>query len=74
MSNSKGVYSPVTTVKKGVISGLLSLVPAVFGAIAAAVAAPNVAVALGHQWPTLPVAAIIGAVVGLNNWVKNRAK
>lgn len=67
-------YSAGTTVKKGLVASALSLLPAIFGAVTAAAAAPDVAVALGRQWPTLPVAAIVGFLVGLNNWYKNRGK
>lgn len=72
---SSGVeYSVARTAKKCVVASVLSLLPAVFGAVCAAVAAPDVAVTLGHQWPALPVAAVVGFLVGINNWLKNRGK
>lgn len=74
MSSGKGGYSAGKTVKKGLLHGALSLLPAVAGLVAVALQVPEVAYALERAWPAGPVAVLIGAAVGLLNWSKNRGK
>lgn len=74
MSNGKGNYSVLVTLKKGAIHTVLAFLPAVAGLAAIMLQSSNAGGTLERAWPAAPVAVIIGAVVGLLNWLKNRGK
>ena len=65
-------YSAGTSVKKGIVSALLSLLPAVAAIGNAAAAAPDATATVASGWAAFPMAAIVGAIIALLNWLKNR--
>lgn len=67
-------YSVQKTVKKGVLAGLLSLLPAAAGLGVAVLSSSNVTSTLVEAAPAFPVAALVGFLVALLNWFKNRGK
>jgi hypothetical protein len=74
MSNGQGEYSVAKTVKKGVFHSLVSLLPAAAGIAGVALQSPNVVDLAERAWPAGPAAVLVGAVVGMLNWYKNRSR
>lgn len=72
MNGVNGPYSSAKSVQKGVLHGVLSVLPALAGVLAVALQSPDVVAALQHAWPALPAAALVGGAVAILNWLKNR--